>query len=147
MKPRLCWSVLESKAQQQVALIQADIVRARQLLETLNASSLRLQILYDEYRAQDLAGVKLSQGMQDAMNHRQFMTQLLALLQRVEQDITKAELALKGLHQRMAKAEGERLKMKALDEQEQLAFAAQASKREQRSMDELGVMQFNLPKR
>jgi flagellar biosynthesis chaperone FliJ len=43
----------------------------------------------------------------------------------------------------MVEAEGERLKMQTLDEQETLAFQVHNRKREQRSMDELGVSQFN----
>jgi hypothetical protein len=52
MKPRQCWSVLEDRAKQKVSQVQADIVRARTVLETLNASYKRLQFLYEEYRAQ-----------------------------------------------------------------------------------------------
>jgi flagellar export protein FliJ len=61
----------------------------------------------------------------------------------VVQDIEKATAALNVLHKKMIEAEGERLKMKTLDEQEILAFQLKSRKREQRSMDELGVSQFN----
>jgi flagellar export protein FliJ len=71
------------------------------------------------------------------------MSQLMTLSERVVQDIDKATLALNSLHQKMIEAEGERLKMKTLDEQEILAFQLKSRKREQRSMDELGVSQFN----
>ena len=143
MKPRQCWSVLEDRAQQKVSQVQADIVRARTVLETLNASYKRLQFLYEEYRAQGVGANSVSYGMQDAMNHRQFMSQLMTLSERVVQDIEKATIALNALHKKMIEAEGERLKMKTLDEQEILAFQLKNRKREQRSMDELGVSQFN----
>ena len=143
MKPRQCWSVLEDRAQQKVSQVQADIVRARTVLETLNASYKRLQFLYEEYRAQGAGANSVSYGMQDAMNHRQFMSQLMTLSERVVQDIEKATIALNALHKKMIEAEGERLKMKTLDEQEILAFQQKSRKREQRSMDELGVSQFN----
>jgi len=143
MKPRQCWSVLEDRAKQKVSQVQADIVRARTVLETLNASYKRLQFLYEEYRAQGVGADAVTFGMQDALNHRQFMSQLMTLSERVVQDIDKATLALNSLHQKMIEAEGERLKMKTLDEQEILAFQLKSRKREQRSMDELGVSQFN----
>jgi flagellar export protein FliJ len=134
---------LEGKAQQKVSQVQADIVRARTLLETLNASYKRLQFLYEEYRTQGSGAAAMTLGMQDAMNHRQFMSQLMTLSERVVQDIDKATVALNALYKKMVEAEGERLKMQTLDEQEILAFQMHARKREQRSMDELGVSQFN----
>jgi flagellar export protein FliJ len=134
---------LEGKAQQKVSQVQADIVRARTLLETLNASYKRLQFLYEEYRTQGSGAAAMTLGMQDAMNHRQFMSQLMTLSERVVQDIDKANAALNALYKKMVEAEGERLKMQTLDEQEILAFQMHARKREQRSMDELGVSQFN----
>jgi flagellar export protein FliJ len=135
--------VLEGKAQQKVSQVQADIVRARTLLETLKASYKRLQFLYEEYRTQGSGATAITHGMQDAMNHRQFMSQLMTLSERVVQDIDKATVALNALYKKMVEAEGERLKMQTLDEQEILAFQMLARKREQRSMDELGVSQFN----
>ncbi|MEI8075856.1 MAG: flagellar FliJ family protein [Bacteroidota bacterium] len=131
------------KAERKLAQIQTEMVRANKLLETLEASQTRLQGLYEEYRVRVNGAEALSHGMQDALNHRQFMAQLVALSQRVEQDIARAKYSLEGLSQQMAQAECERLKMKTLDEKEQLAFELHARKREQRSMDELGVSQFN----
>jgi flagellar export protein FliJ len=130
-------------AERRLAQIQADIARANKLLETLEASQQRLQFLYEEYRLQGANAAQLSHGMQDAMNQRQFMAQLATLSQRVAQDIEKAKAALAGLRQQQVRAEIERLKMQTLDEKEVLAFEGQMRKREQRSMDELGVSQFN----
>jgi flagellar export protein FliJ len=118
-------------------------VRARTVLETLNASYKRLQFLYEEYRAQGSGASAVTHGMQDAMNHRQFMSQLMTLSERVVQDIDKATVALNALYKKMIEAEGERMKMQTLNEQEILAFKMHSRKREQRSMDELGVSQFN----
>ncbi len=143
MKARQCWSIMAGKAERRLAQIQADIVRANKLLETLEASQQRLQFLYEEYRLQGANAAQLSHGMQDAMNQRQFMAQLATLSQRVAQDIEKAKAALAGLRQQQARAEIERLKMQTLDEKEVLAFEGRMRKREQRSMDELGVSQFN----
>ena len=134
---------MAGKAERRLAQIQADIVRANKLLETLEASQQRLQFLYEEYRLQGANAAQLSHGMQDAMNQRQFMAQLATLSQRVAQDIEKAEAALASLRQQQAPTEIERLKMQTLDEQEVLAFEVRTRRREQRSMDELGVSQFN----
>ena len=143
MKARQCWSIMAGKAERRLAQIQADIGRANKLLETLEASQQRLQFLYEEYRLQGANAAQLSHGMQDAMNQRQFMAQLATLSQRVAQDIEKAKAALAGLRQQQVRAEIERLKMQTLDEKEVLAFEGQMRRREQRSMDELGVSQFN----
>ncbi len=143
MKPRACWSVLQDKAEQKVAKIQAEIVQARKLVATLEASQKRVEVLYEEYRQKGTGSQILSLGMQDAMNQRQFMSQLMSLSYRVTHDLGVANMALKALAPRLAEAEGERLKMKTLDEKEILAFELHTRKREQRSMDELGVSQFN----
>ena len=143
MKARQCWSIMAGKAERRLAQIQADIVRANKLLETLEASQQRLQFLYEEYRLQGANAAQLSHGMQDAMNQRQFMAQLATLSQRVAQDIEKAKAALASLRQQQVRAEIERLKMQTLDEKEVLAFEGRMRRREQRSMDELGVSQFN----
>ena len=143
MKARQCWSIMAGKAERRLAQIQADIGRANQLLETLEASRQRLEFLYEEYRLQGANAAQLSHGMQDAMNQRQFMAQLATLSQRVAQDIEKAKAALASLRQQQAGAEIERLKMQTLDEKEVLAFEGRMRRREQRSMDELGVSQFN----
>ena len=134
---------MAGKAERRLAQIQADIVRANKLLETLEASQQRLQFLYEEYRLQGANAAQLSHGMQDAMNQRQFMAQLATLSQRVAQDIEKAKAAQASLRQQQAGAEIERLKMQTLDEKEVLAFEGRMRRREQRSMDELGVSQFN----
>jgi len=134
---------MAGKAERRLAQIQADIGRANKLLETLEASQQRLQFLYEEYRLQGANAAQLSHGMQDAMNQRQFMAQLATLSQRVAQDIEKAKAALAGLRQQQVRAEIERLKMQTLDEKEVLAFEGRMRRREQRSMDELGVSQFN----
>ncbi len=143
MKPRQCWSIMAGKAERRLALIQADALRAGKLLEKLEGSQRRLQVLYEEYRLQGAGAGQLSHGMQDALNHRQFMSQLATLSERVAQDIEKARWALAGLQQQMAVAEIEKLKMKTLDAQEVLALEVLASKREQRSMDEVGLTLFN----
>jgi flagellar export protein FliJ len=142
MKVRACWSALEGKAEQKIAQLRAEITQAEQLRDSLLASQQRLENLYEEYRAKTMAA-DTSKGMADAMNQRQFMSQLLTLRQRVERDIGTSQLHLQTLAHRMLQAEAERLKMKTLTENDRLAVQKHVLKREQHSMDELGMLQFN----
>jgi flagellar export protein FliJ len=142
MKIRPCWSALEGKAEQIITQLRAETVQAQQLRESLLASQERLENLYEEYRAKT-AAADTSKGMSDAMNQRQFMSQLLTLRERVERDIATSQLHLQTLAHRMLQAEAERLKMKTLTENDRLAVQKHVNKREQHSMDELGMLQFN----
>ena len=142
MKIRACWSALEGKAEQKITQLRAETVQAEQLRDSLLASQQRLEQLYEEYRAKT-AAADTSKGMSDAMNQRQFMSQLLTLRQRVERDIGTSQLHLQTLAHRMLQAEAERLKMKTLTENDRLAVQKYVNKREQHSMDELGMLQFN----
>ena len=142
MKVRACWSALEGKAEQKITQLRAEITQAEQLRDSLLASQQRLENLYEEYRVKTIAA-DTSRGMADAMNQRQFMSQLLTLRQRVERDIGTSQLHLQTLAHRMLQAEAERLKMKTLTENDRLAVQKHVLKREQHSMDELGMLQFN----
>ncbi|MFM6992723.1 MAG: flagellar export protein FliJ [Rhodoferax sp.] len=142
MKVRACWSALEGRAEQKITKLRADTAQAQNLLESLLASQQRLEHLYEEYRAKT-AATDTSKGMSDAMNQRQFMSQLLTLRERVERDINTSKLHLQTLAHQMVQAEAERLKMKTLNENDRLAVQKHANRREQKSMDELGMLQFN----
>jgi flagellar export protein FliJ len=78
------------------------------------------------------------------MNQRQFMSQLLTLMQRVKTDIQYTENAIIGIKDRLVLAERERIKMQTLADQNALAVQREENKKDQRRMDALGVMQFNL---
>jgi len=142
MKTRACWSALESRAEQKITQLRAETAHAEQLRDALLSSQQRLENLYEEYRAQTQARDS-SKGMSDAMNQRQFMSQLLKLRERVERDIGTSNLHLQTLAHRMQQAETERLKMKTLAENDRLNVQKYVQKREQHSMDELGMLQFN----
>jgi len=83
-------------------------------------------------------------GMRETMNQRQFMSQLLTLMHRVKTDILYTENAIIGIRERLVLAERERIKMKTLADQNANALQCQENKKDQRRMDALGVMQFNL---
>ena len=74
---------------------------------------------------------------------RQFMSQLLGLVERVQTDMAHTRNLLEGLKERMIEAEKERLKMRTLAEKNDSDLRHQAQRMEQRQMDELGTLQFN----
>ena len=84
MKVRACWSALENKAERRINQLREDSARAEQLRQSLLGSQGKLEQMYEEYRSK-AAAADQSQGMSDAMNQRQFMSQLLTLRERVRQ--------------------------------------------------------------
>ena len=144
--PRACWSVLAKKAQEQVSLIQRQLAQGRVRLQALQASRDRLQKLYSDYLKPPETG-SASRGMQETLNQRQFSTQLLTLLLRVDQDLAQLNGAMAESRRELAVAERERLKMQSLVDADALAFLAHTRHREQQQMDALGVTQFNLEAR
>ena len=141
---RPCWTVLADKAEDQVDAIQNELGLARKRLESLQSSQQRVQAMYDEYREKINSQNQESLGMSEAMNQRQFMSQLLVLMQRVKTDIQHTENLLLAMKERLIEAERERIKMQTLADQNAMAVRKDMNKREQKRMDEMGVMQFNL---
>ena len=141
---RPCWTVLADKAEDQVAAIQNEMGLARKRLESLQNSQQRVQTMYDEYRDKINNQSNESLGMSEAMNQRQFMSQLLVLMQRVKTDIHHTENLLLSIKERLIEAERERIKMQTLADQNAQAVQKDLNKREQKKMDDMGVMQFNL---
>jgi flagellar export protein FliJ len=137
---------LAQKAQDQVSLIQGQLAEGRLRAVALQASRDRLQKLYSDYLKPPETG-SASQGMQETLNQRQFSTQLLTLLLRVDQDLAQLNAAMAESRRELVKAERERLKMQSLVDQDLLAFRAHTRQREQQQMDAMGVMQFNLEAR
>jgi flagellar export protein FliJ len=144
MIERNCWTILAQRAQDETSLIQTEIGQIMTRLDNLNASKARLQNLYEEYRKQENSTNSNLLGMREVINQRQFMTQLLTLMQRVDVDVAIAQKQLTDARRRLMESEQERLKMQSLADQNAQAILNLAEKRDQRRMDELGVMQFNL---
>ncbi len=142
MKVRACWSALEIKAELSVKQLRAETRQTLQLLESLSASQGRIAQMYEEYRCK---AVKLTTatGMSAVQNHRQFMVQLQSLQTRVDNDIGKTRQYLQVLEQRTQLAEAQRLKMQSLLDLDRLAVRNFENRREQRGMDEMGMIQFN----
>jgi len=141
---RPCWTVLADKAEDQVTAIQNELGLARKRLESLENSRQRVQTMYDEYCDKINNQSSESLGMSEAMNQRQFMSQLLVLMQRVKTDIQHTENLLLSMKERLIEAERERIKMQTLADQNADDVQKDLNKREQKKMDEMGVMQFNL---
>ena len=141
---RPCWTVLTKKAEDKIALIQNELVQARVRLDSLRTSEQRVQKMYDEYREGLNRADAHSLGMREAMNQRQFMSQLLNLMARVKTDIQYTDNAIVGIKERLMVAERERIKMQTLADQNAQAVQREENKKDQRRMDALGVMQFNL---
>ena len=140
---RPCWTVLADKAEDQVTAIQNELGLARKRLDSLQNSQQRVQTMYDEYRDKINTQSSETLGMSEAMNQRQFMSQLLVLMQRVKTDIQHTENLLLSMKERLIEAERERIKMQTLADQNAAAVQKDLNKREQKKMDEMGVMQFN----
>ena len=141
---RPCWTILTQKAEDKIALIQNEMMLARQRLQSLKTSEQRVQKMYDEYRDGLTKSNSESVGMREAMNQRQFMSQLLNLMQRVKTDIQYTENAITGIKEQLIAQERERIKMQTLADQNAMAVQREENKKDQRRMDALGVMQFNL---
>ena len=141
---RPCWAVLADKAEDQVTAIQNELGLARKRLESLENSRQRVQTMYDEYRDKINNQSSETLGMSEAMSQRQFMSQLLVLMQRVKTDIQYTENLLLSMKERLIEAERERIKMQTLADQNAAAVQKDLNKREQKKMDDMGVMQFNL---
>jgi flagellar export protein FliJ len=141
---RPCWNVLAKKAQDKIALIQNEMAQARQRLESLKSSEKRIQKMYEEYRESLSNSDSESLGMRETMNQRQFMSQLVNLMQRVKTDIMYTENTIIGIKEQLIAQERERIKMQTLADQNAMAVQREENKKDQRRMDALGVMQFNL---
>jgi flagellar export protein FliJ len=141
---RPCWKVLTEKAEDKIAAIQNEMGLARKRLENLQTSEQRVQLMYDEYRDKINTQGNQSLGMSETMNQRQFMSQLLVLMERVKTDIRHTENLIISIQERLLEAERARIKMQTLADQNALSVQKALNVREQKKMDDLGVMQFNL---
>ena len=143
MKPRECWGVLATKAEDLVALNQQRVKAARESLEKLQASKDRLLVMSEEYSQKIREKESTTQSLTESNNARQFVLQLLQLSERLDKDITQAQAQVDLALQALRKAEQERLKMQTLVEQDLLAVQAYHRKQEQKQMDALGLTLFN----
>ena len=142
-QPRSCWRVLLNKAQDEVSRIQGQLQQLRERLQSLQASRERLHQLHQDYLRPPQAG-EVSAGMLETLNRRQFADQLLVLIDRVEQDKAQVESAIAHVRAQLVTAERERLKMQSLLDKDLQQIKLSTQVREQRQLDEMGTLRFNL---
>jgi flagellar export protein FliJ len=141
--PRPCWSVLLTKSQEEVNRLQLALQGLRDRMNSLQASRERLLGLHRDYLRPPQAG-DVSTGMLETLNRRQFADQIMTLIERVDQDKAQLERAMAQMRQRLLAAERERLKMQSLLEQDVERVKSSSAKREQRQLDDIGTVRFNL---
>ena len=140
---RSCWPVLAQKARDAVTQAQTELAQAHEKAALLQASLDKVSKLYNEYRQQEMSPATTGLGMQDRMNQRQFMNQLLSLQQRVVQDLGAAQSAVEKQRKKLILAELETQKMDKLVENDKQAVRKTLDRLDQARLDELGVMRFN----
>jgi len=144
MKPRECWTVLANKAQDKVSEAQNRQLKAQDVLNKQLASRERIYVMVREYKQQAQTLEQNIHSVSQSINSRQFIAQLLQLIQRLELDISQAEVNLEKTKQAVKTFELERLKMQSLVEQDLNAVKTYHRKEEQKQMDALGLTLFNV---
>ena len=144
MKARECWPVLAKKAQEEVDAAMAVVVQIRQNIEHLQARRQQLLDMYADSKRKIEDKQQQWHSMADTVNHRQFMTHLLQLVERIDQDLHRAHQELTQAREAQKKAEQQRIKMTSLMEQDQHRVKAYQLKKDQKHMDALGITLFNL---
>lgn len=141
---RSCWPVLAQKARDAVTQAQTELAQAQDKVLQLQASLEKVSRMYEEYRKQEITPAATGLGMQDRMNQRQFMNQLLSLQQRVRQDLGAAQSVVEQQRKKVILAELETQKMDKLVEHDRQSVRKTLDRQDQARLDELGVMRFNL---
>lgn len=144
MKPRECWPVLEKKAMDDVELAMTAVTAVRKNIDYLQGRREQLMTMYADYKLGMEEKQQKLHSMADAANHRQFMSHLLQLLDRIDEDLKKAHAELVKAREAQRLAEQQRVKMSSLVEQDLNRVKAHERKKEQRQMDALGITLFNL---
>ena len=118
MKPRECWTVLANKAQDKVSEAQNRLLKAQDVLDKLLASRERIYVMVREYTQKAQTLEQNVHSVSQSMNARQFISQLLQLIERLELDIAQAKVNVEKIQQALKVFELERLKMQSLVEQD-----------------------------
>ena len=144
MKPRAAWPVLVKKAQERVDRALAEVVRARERIQSLQASRQRMQTLYADYVRRCREAEQSAQSITVSQSFRNFLKQLQDLMLRVDVDLAQAQQHWQACRQRLQQAENKRLQMQTLMDKDVQRVRAHLKEREQKAMDAAGVMLYNL---
>ena len=115
----------------------------QQSLDKLESSKLRLQTMISEYSEKAKEKEQELHSVSESHNARQFILQLLQLIERVNADIGQAKANLALADKAVQQAQQEKLKMRTLEEQDLQAVKTYQRKQEQKQMDALGLTLFN----
>ena len=143
MTNRNCWVILERKAHDQVRDLQQQLSALQGKCDQLQGTLDRLMGMYAEYQAQESNGGK-QMGLQNSMNQRQFMAQLLTLRERIERDLAHHQGLMAQIRTQLIKAEAERMKMQSLVDQHDQTERRLQSLSEQKRLDALAVSRYNV---
>ena len=144
MKARECWPVLAKKAQEEVDAAMAVVVQIRQNIEHLQSRRQLLLDMYADYKRRIEDKQQQWHSMADTANHRQFMSHLLQLVDRIDLDLQRAHNDLTQAREAQQKADQQRVKMASLMEQDLHRVKVYQQKKDQKHMDALGITLFNL---
>jgi len=144
MKARECWPVLAKKAQDEVDAAMAVVVQIRQNIEHLQSRRQQLLDMYADYKRRIEDKQQQWHSMADTANHRQFMSHLLQLVDRIDLDLQRAHNDLTQAREAQQKADQQRVKMASLMEQDLHRVKVYQQKKDQKHMDALGITLFNL---
>jgi flagellar export protein FliJ len=136
--------VLAKKAKDEEEIAQTASARARNKVLELQQSRQRMNDLLDDYKQRALDAQSKLQTMAQATNSRQFLMQLQALVDRVDNDL---KVALRELEQAKAvllQATHQRMKMETMQEKDLQAVQQWERQRDQKEMDSLGLTLYNL---
>lgn len=143
MSNRNCWVILERKAHDQVRDFQQQLSTLQTKCDQLQSTLDRLMGMYAEYQAQENNG-GTQMGLQNSMNQRQFMAQLLTLRERIERDLAHHQGLMAQIRAQLIKAEAERMKMQSLVDQHDQTERRLQALTDQKRLDDLAVSRFNV---
>ena len=138
MKPRSTWPLLAKKAEDALGKRRQELQAAIQATQKHLATRQRLLGMIDTYKAKLQERQQQPLSVAEATNFREFMAQLLRLVERVELDIQQALAVQEQAKRRVTEAEIELFKMQAMVDKDLKAVAAYQKKQEQRQLDALG---------
>ena len=144
MKPRTTWPLLVKKAEDTLGKRRKDHKAAVEAAQKLEASRQRLLEMFEAYKQKFAQRQQQPLAIAETTNFREFMSQLLRLVERVEDDLKIARTAQQHAKERLTEAEVDLFKMEAMVEKDEKAVAAYHKKQEQRQMDALGITLHNL---
>ena len=144
MKPRTTWPLLVKKAEDTLGKRRKEHKAATEAAQKLESSRKRLLDMFEAYKANLAQRQQKPLTIADTTNFREFRSQLLRLVERVEEDLKMARTVQQVAKERLTEAEIDLFKMEAMVEKDEKAVALYHKKQEQRQMDALGITLHNL---